>query len=170
MKKLIGLRSSALLLALGISLGVQAEPAARLGDVQGQVLINRGRQYVPAERGDAVQRGHRVLVSANSSAILRYADDCILRLDANQLLVVTGLEQCRQAETTGNIPGLVAVDATTAKTTDFAAEAGAPPVFAGLSAETLAVIGAITVSITAIVINQTSGGGGDGGGGEISPE
>lgn len=164
-------RSSTLLLALGISLGAQAEPLARLSQVEGQVLINQGKQYVSAQRGVALQRGDRILVLANSSALLTYTGECTLRLGPNQLLTVDSLEQCRQAAVSGNTPGLVAAAAVNAKMAGFAAGAG-DPVIGGLTTEALAVIVGGTVAIGAVIYDQTGGGdgGGGGGGGEISPD
>ena len=63
---------------------------AALGDVQGKVLVNKGKGYVTAKAGMEVAPGDRVIALDNASAKVLYQDGCVTDLHENNVLAVDG--------------------------------------------------------------------------------
>ena len=63
---------------------------AALGDVQGKVLVNKGKGYVAAKTGMEIAPGDRVIALDNASAKVLYQDGCVTDLHENNVLAVDG--------------------------------------------------------------------------------
>ena len=76
-------------LAFGLAGVAQADPVAMLYNVQGRVLINQGRQFVPAHAGMALDAGDRVLLMDGAHAMVEYGSGCSLPLAPNSAATIT---------------------------------------------------------------------------------
>lgn len=76
-------------LALGLAGVAQADPVAMLYNVQGKVLVNQGRQFVPAHAGMALNVGDRVLLMDGAHAMVEYGSGCSLPLAPNSAATIT---------------------------------------------------------------------------------
>lgn len=76
-------------LALGAAGVAQAAPVAMLYNVQGKVLVNQGRQFVPAHAGMALNTGDRVLLLEGAHASVEYSSGCSLPLAPNSAATIT---------------------------------------------------------------------------------
>lgn len=76
-------------LALGVAGVAQAAPVAMLFNVQGKVLVNQGRQFVPARSGMALNIGDRVLLMDGAHAMVEYGSGCSLPLAPNSAATIT---------------------------------------------------------------------------------
>ncbi len=76
-------------LALGVVGVAQADPVAMLFNVQGKVLVNQGRQFVPAQSGMALNTGDRVLLMDGAHANVEYSSGCSLPLAPNSAATIT---------------------------------------------------------------------------------
>ncbi len=76
-------------LALGVAGVAQADPVAMLYNVQGKVLVNQGRQFVPAHSGMALDTGDRVLLMDGAHARVEYGSGCSLPLAPNSAATIT---------------------------------------------------------------------------------
>ena len=89
--------SLALLLGLGVGLDAQAaEPVAKLTQMEGKVLVNKGKIFTQAQAGMPLERGYRILIPAGGSAQVVYKDGCVLPLGPNSLLTIEGKNQCSE--------------------------------------------------------------------------
>src|SRR5688572_33231462 len=75
-----------------------AEPQARLGDVQGKVLVSAGIGFLPAVPGQDLKPGDRVMVTGDGRAVLTYGPDCALPLGPNSVTTVTDAGCTRSEE------------------------------------------------------------------------
>ncbi|MDE1899776.1 MAG: hypothetical protein KGH73_12045 [Xanthomonadaceae bacterium] len=76
-------------LAFGVAGVAQADPVAMLYNVQGKVLVNQGRQFVPAHSGMALDTGDRVLLMDGAHAMVEYGSGCSLPLAPNSAATIT---------------------------------------------------------------------------------
>lgn len=86
------------MLALGFALSASAAdvrpPFATLTEVTGQVSVNQGEEFAPAANGIRLMRGDRVMAQIDSTAIIKYDDDCEFRVEANTILTLRGESPC----------------------------------------------------------------------------
>jgi hypothetical protein len=82
MKKIIGMISAVALLSSSVAFG------ASLSDVNGKVLVNTGKGFVPAAGGVELVVGSTVMVGEESFATIAYAD-CAVVLSKPAVHVVT---------------------------------------------------------------------------------
>jgi len=175
-------------LMLGLGLGAVAQPAsvASLTDVQGKVLVNQGRDFVPAQSGLQLKAGDRVLVLGDGAAKVVFprpgksaegqaadAKYCAVSMKANSLYTVDGFAQCAK----GTVAMKSFVQQAQAAAAGAAGAAGAGAAGAGAAVGGLAGIGAVgagAIGIGAVTVGAaaaTAGGGGGGGSNQqISPE
>lgn len=71
-----------------------AESVATLGQIEGQVLVNQGKQFVKAQAEQLLLPGDRVMLLQESSAILRFKDGCDARLPASVMVIVPEASTC----------------------------------------------------------------------------
>lgn len=163
--------STPLILGLGLSAGAQPGSVASLADVQGKVLVNQGREFVPAQAGLQLKAGDQVLVLGDGAARVVFprpgksdgsettkARYCAVSMSANSLYTIDSFAQCAK--------GTVAMKSFVQPAQAAAAGAGAAGAGAGgLTAGAIGV-GAVAVGATAAAVT----GGGDSDNNDISPD
>lgn len=80
------------------SVAVAATPSAKLTDVGGAVLVDRGAGFVKIGEGYDLPVGSRVLVSKGGKATIAYAGGCNVPLDANSITTVVAQGACTPQE------------------------------------------------------------------------
>lgn len=84
--------------ALGVSAAASAAEAAATLDVQnGVVMTSQGGDFVPAQDGQALAAGDRLMVTEKSAALVRYAGGCVRQYSAPGVYVVA--EDCKKTVT-----------------------------------------------------------------------
>jgi uncharacterized membrane protein YgcG len=78
---------------------VQAEPLqlAMLSNVDGKILVNKGKGFISAKSGMALQPGDRVIALDGANAAVVYPDGCVTKLDENSLLALDKSATCSTA-------------------------------------------------------------------------
>ena len=78
---------------------VQAEPLqlAMLSNVDGKILVNKGKGFISAKSGMALQPGDRIVALDGSRAAVVYPDGCVTKLDENSLLALDKSATCGTA-------------------------------------------------------------------------
>lgn len=71
-----------------------ADSVATLNGQQGTVLVNQGEEFVTAAEAQALVAGDRVMVMEGGSAVVTFADGCVLALEAGSLLEVPAASTC----------------------------------------------------------------------------
>ena len=96
-KKWILGAGTALLAALSAA-GLQAEPIqlAALSNVEGKVLVNKGKGFATAKPGTPLAEGDRVIALDGSRAAVVYKDGCVTQLKENSLLALDKAAGCGQ--------------------------------------------------------------------------
>ena len=103
MNKSILVAGTALLAALSAA-GLQAEPIqlAALSNVEGKVLVNKGKGFATAKPGTTLVEGDRVIALDGSRAAVVYKDGCVTQLKENSLLALDKAAGCgKEAVKTG---------------------------------------------------------------------
>jgi hypothetical protein len=71
-----------------------ADGAARAGSVAGQVAVIRAGQAAPLTSVSTLQKGDRVVVMENGRAQVKFADGCVVQIQANSVTTVGGQSPC----------------------------------------------------------------------------
>lgn len=71
-------------------------PIARLVDLQGNVLVSHDRSIASAVEEMPLPLGSRVVVTANSAAVVEYSDSCRVDLGAGDRFDVRATPPCEQ--------------------------------------------------------------------------
>lgn len=96
MKRLIQLFFSIGVLLLATNVVVAGGMAGTLGELEGNVLVNQGRKYVPGHSGMQLKSGARILaVGKNSYAVVVHSDQCTTRVSSNALFVIGTVSPCK---------------------------------------------------------------------------
>jgi len=74
----------------------QPSPNAKLTSVQGSVLTNQGKKFLPAQAGAGLFTGDRILVLKDSHATIEFADGCAVGVDPGKVLVVGRQSPCQE--------------------------------------------------------------------------
>ncbi len=117
----------ALLAALSAA-GLQAEPIqlAALSNVEGKVLVNKGKGFATAKPGTPLAEGDRVIALDGSRAAVVYKDGCVTQLKENSLLALDKAAGCgKEAVKTGGSQPLRYAQAIGATQTDAGSGGGA---------------------------------------------
>jgi hypothetical protein len=77
------------------SMIVSSAQAARLTEIQGTVLVNTGDGFWEVKGAATVSAGDRVLVRGKGGAHIDYGSGCIVRVSANQTVVVASQPTCK---------------------------------------------------------------------------
>jgi len=84
--------------ALGLSATASAAEATATLDVQnGTIMTSQGGDFAPAQDGQALTAGDRLMVTEKSSALVRYAGGCVRQYAAPGVYVVE--EDCKKTVT-----------------------------------------------------------------------
>lgn len=81
------------LFCLGVAQAAEEE-AATLGEVNGTVLVNQGKNYQTAQSGMKLAPNARVFTKDKASAVVTSKQGCATRLGANSLFVVKPVDPC----------------------------------------------------------------------------
>lgn len=83
------------LLFAGVALAQpKEEPVASVDSLVGEVLINQGEDYVAPVDGLRLREGDQVLTKNDSSVVVRYDDDCDVKVEENTVYTVDEPEDC----------------------------------------------------------------------------
>lgn len=94
MIRLITTAVLASLMAFSVAAADAPAPVATLGSIQGNVVVNQGKEFLPAQAGMRLKPGDRVLVQDQSSASIQFDDNCRVDVDANKLVTIPGRSTC----------------------------------------------------------------------------
>ena len=117
---------TALLAALSAA-GLQAEPIqlAALSNVEGKVLVNKGKGFATAKPGTPLVEGDRVIALDGSRAAVVYKDGCVTQVKENSLLALDKAAGCgKEAVKTGGSQPLRYAQAIGATQTDAGGSGG----------------------------------------------
>ncbi len=81
-------------LVVGAAHAAPPQPVAKLGKVEGVVVVNQGERFTQARRGMTVYQGDRIFVMEGAVAELAYEPRCRLRLSSNSMLLVGRADEC----------------------------------------------------------------------------
>lgn len=127
-------------LALACGLGSPAYAAnteATLSAAEDNVMINQGAQFVPAQVGNLLAAGDRVMVAQGRAAEVTFNDGCKLKVQPGTVVTIPSASTCKG--------GVALVQSTNpGQTGALGASAGAEPPFA-LGIAALAVAGYVVV-------------------------
>ena len=93
----------ALIMAMSTA-GLRAEPIqlAALSNIEGKVLVNKGKGFATAKPGTPLAEGDRVIALDGSRAAVVYKDGCVTQLKENSLLALDKAAGCgKEAVKTG---------------------------------------------------------------------
>ncbi len=132
-----------------------AAHAARLTEVDGNVLVNKGEGFLEVNGATAVSAGDRILVRGKGTAKIDYGDGCVKKISANQTAVVTSKPVCDPAP-------VVAQKQPVPKLAGSLKEAPATPgVIESVPDHHIATIGGIVAVATGALLIASQGGDGN---------
>jgi hypothetical protein len=148
-------RNSILALVFTCTIAPAAQ-AARLTEVEGNVLVNKGDGFWEVNGATAVSAGDRVLVRGKGAAKIDYGNGCVKKISANQSTVVTSKPVCDPAP-------VVAQKQPVAKVAGSLKEAPAAPgaIEGRLPDHHAAMIGGVMAVATGAVLLASQGDDGD---------
>ena len=83
--------------ALGAASAIAAEPNATLNNVNGNVSVNQGKEFVPAQADMRLKPGDRIMVPEKGSATITFDDACRLDLGEGKIVTVPAKSVCAGA-------------------------------------------------------------------------
>lgn len=121
---------------------------AELGTIQGKVMINHGKGFVPAVGVISLNAGDQLMVGEKSSAVVNYASGCAVSVAATQVVTISAKAPCKAGEKVAMIG-----DAAIAPAADMDPM---PPVAYGAGALPLLLIGGGVLGVGAILLLSRS--------------
>jgi hypothetical protein len=97
MSKLLAGTFVGLAFALAATSATAAEPNATLSNVSGNVSVNQGKEFAPAQADMRLKPGDRVMVSDKGSATITFDDACRLDLGESKIITVPAKSACAGA-------------------------------------------------------------------------
>ncbi len=94
-RPLIGAVSGMLMLGLAVSAAAQTAVVARISSIEGQVLVNQGHGFRPAQVGMALHAGDRVISPRDGQALVTYAAGCATPLEAGSITTIDQSQACQ---------------------------------------------------------------------------
>jgi hypothetical protein len=85
---------AAAVFGLAFSASAFADPVATLTGFTGRVSVNQGEEFRPATQGMRLNPGDRVMVQDNSSAQLKFDDECPYPIGENKIVTVPEKSNC----------------------------------------------------------------------------
>ena len=79
---------------MAASVYAQTVQLAMLANVDGKIMVNKGKGFVAAQTGTALSTGDRVIALHGSHAAVVYKDGCVTELQENSLLALDGSATC----------------------------------------------------------------------------
>lgn len=89
LRKLIVVVASTLLMSSNVH-------AALLANISGTVMVNKGEGFWEVSGPTVVNAGDRILVRGKGGAQIDYGNGCIVKVSANQSLVVSSASACEE--------------------------------------------------------------------------
>ncbi len=87
-----------------------AAPIAEASGLQGKVLVNHGKGFVPAQGSVLLNAGDKLMVGANSSANINYlTEKCLVSANASSVVTVTASAPCKSGLAVGSVDNVFAV-------------------------------------------------------------
>ena len=83
-----------LVAAVAPALAQQRNTIAAVGSLKGDVLVNKGAQFVPATDGDSLAPGDRVLVPRDGGGEIVFRDGCKLQVKPGTMVTVPEASTC----------------------------------------------------------------------------
>ncbi len=117
---------------------------AELGAVQGKVMINHGKGFVPAVGLVSLNDGDQLMVGEKSFAVVNYASGCAVSVAATQVVTISAKAPCKAGEKVAMVG-----DAAIAPAAGMGAM---PPAAYGASALPLLLIGGGVLGVGAILL------------------
>ena len=142
---------TAAMIGLMLALPAQAQDAI-LSNMQGNVLIERGGQKLPASEGTNLFADDRLITGDESSAEVLYQNECRATLDPNSMMTVQNGDACTA--------GLVVGESGSTSYQSAAIGAGPietgyhGPLIGGFEPGGLFVAGAFTASVVAAILDD----------------
>lgn len=139
---------SAAFLIVNIMPALASAPIAEVSGLNGKVLVNHGKGFVPATGSVLLNVGDKIMVGANSSAKINYLNaKCLVSANASSVVTITAAAPCSLGSVVGSVDNVFAVPA-------GVVGGAAPAAFGGLSSEAmtaLGLVGALAVTGGALI-------------------
>jgi len=97
MSKLLAGTFVGLAFALAAASATAAEPNATLSNVSGNVSVNQGKEFAPAQADMRLKPGDRIMVSEKGAATITFDDACRLDLGESKIITVPAKSACAGA-------------------------------------------------------------------------
>lgn len=94
MKAILAAALTLLFAGAAIAQDEKEDPIASVDDVVGEVLVNQGEDYVAPADGLRLREGDQILTKDNSSVVVRYDDDCDVKVEENTVYTVDEPDDC----------------------------------------------------------------------------
>lgn len=143
MKNVVAGVVSVAFLIVNIAPALASGTIAEVSGLNGKVLVNHGKGFVPATGSVLLNVGDKIMVGANSSAKINYLNaKCLVSANASSVVTITAAAPCSLGSVVGSVDNVFAIPAA-------APAVAAPALLSGLSTE--ATIG-IGLGLTALTV------------------
>ena len=75
-----------------------ADSVGSISNVQGSVMFSHGGQFVPADKGQALPAGDRVMVAEGGSAMFVFNDGCKMPIAGGTIVTIPETSTCAGAD------------------------------------------------------------------------
>ncbi len=135
MKNVVAGVVSAAFLIVNIAPALASAPIAEVSGLNGKVLVNHGKGFVPATGSVLLNVGDKIMVGANSSAKINYLNaKCLVSANASSVVTITAAAPCSLGTVVGSVDNVFAIPAATEV---------APAALGGLSSEAMTALGLV---------------------------
>lgn len=103
MKKITGVAAAITLVGtMGAAHAAEPLQIAALTNVDGKVLIHKGKDYTVAKAGSTLVEGDRVITLKGSKADVAFSEGCVTSLKENAVLAIGGVDVCATGPLSAN--------------------------------------------------------------------
>jgi len=89
----------AMFLAVGlVGAACAADSVGSISNTQGSVMFSKGGQFLPADKGQALNAGDRVMVTDGGSAMFVFNDGCRMPIAGGTIVTIPDSSTCNGAE------------------------------------------------------------------------
>jgi hypothetical protein len=99
-RKLIPLMAALAAWSSGSAYAAEAAVNAKLTQVEGSVVMNQGKRFVPAKLGTELLVGDRVLALKTGQATVAFADGCAIQIKPGKSITIESQSPCSAGLTT----------------------------------------------------------------------
>lgn len=112
MKKFVAGVVFAAFIIVNIAPALASAPIAEASGLQGKVLVNHGKGFVPASGTLLLNAGDQIMVGASSAAKINYLNaKCSVSANASSVVTVTATAPCKLGMVVGSVDTVFAVPA-----------------------------------------------------------